>query len=283
MTATTETTATTTTDPRPTPTPGADPDLERIERAWWAELLSGADGAAVYPAARVGGAVAGVFPGSDVLALNRVVGLGIEEPVRDRHLASLTRLYRTAGARRFFLPVAPGAQPAGLAGELEARGFRRHNRWAKLVREAGEAPAAETDLRIERVGPEHAEVCARLFAPAVEWPPAAQRLLVRLVGLPGWRHYLAFDGERPAATAALFLHGDHAALTFAATHPDFRRRGAQGALLAWRVREATEAGAQRLVVETAEDRPDHPCASYRNVRRAGFRLAYLRPNWLWER
>lgn len=263
--------------------PTTDPALERIETAWWADLLAGADSAEVRPPYRVGGAVAGVFPGCDVLALNRVVGLGVDEPVTDGHLATLKHLYRKAGVGRFFVPLAPCAETPGLAATLERCGFRRHNRWAKLVRDAGEAPRVDTDLRIDRVRPEHGETCARLFAPAVDWPPAAERLLAQLVGRPGWRHYLAFDGERPVATAALFLHGDDAGLTFAATHPEHRGRGAQSALLAHRIREATGAGARQLVVETAEDRPDHPSTSHRNVRRAGFRLAYLRPNWLWER
>lgn len=44
--------------------------------------------------------------------------------------------------------------------------------------------------------------------------------------------------------------------------------------------DAVALGCEWITVETAEDRPERPASSFRNVRRAGFTLAYLRPNWV---
>jgi GNAT superfamily N-acetyltransferase len=263
------------------------PLWEILEMEGWADLhrsappqLAAAEG--IHPPHWVGGALAAVYRGADVLALNRVIGLGTRQAPRGEVVDSLLALYRGAGVRRFFVQVAPAGRHDELTRRLERRGFRLHNRWAKLVRGGGDVPAAETDLAIERLPAEKAGLFGELFAPEVGWPPAASRWLARTVGRPDWRHYAAFDGDRVAAAAALFLTGSGAWLSFAATHPDYRRRGAQAALLAHRIREASRAGASTLVVETAEDRPDQPCVSFRNCLRAGFRVAYLRPNWLWS-
>jgi hypothetical protein len=36
-----------------------------------------------------------------------------------------------------------------------------------------------------------------------------------------------------------------------------------------------------MIAETAEEKPDKPVASYRNMRRMGFEIAYLRPNYIY--
>jgi len=46
-----------------------------------------------------------------------------------------------------------------------------------------------------------------------------------------------------------------------------------------RILDAAAAGCHTLFVETGERVPDRPSGSYRNILRAGFREAYLRPNW----
>jgi len=48
--------------------------------------------------------------------------------------------------------------------------------------------------------------------------------------------------------------------------------------LARRIAEARAAGCRWLSIETSEERPGHPSPSYRNVIRAGFSVAYIRPN-----
>ena len=66
----------------------------------------------------------------------------------------------------------------------------------------------------------------------------------------------------------------------AATLPSHRRRGAQGALVARRIRDGLALGYRLFAAEAAEDGPEAPDPSYHNVLRAGFRLAYLRRSYL---
>jgi hypothetical protein len=78
--------------------------------------------------------------------------------------------------------------------------------------------------------------------------------------------------------SALFVTGALGWLGVAATLPASRRRGAQEALIAARIRHAAALGCTRLVTETGERTEERPSVSYRNILRAGFAEAYLRPN-----
>jgi len=100
------------------------------------------------------------------------------------------------------------------------------------------------------------------------------------VGRPGWRHYMAWDGDTPAAVAALHVHGQVGWLGVAATLPAMRRRGAQGALMARRIRDGAALGCRWFVTETGQDRPDKPNPSFHNMMRTGFAVAYHRPNFM---
>jgi GNAT superfamily N-acetyltransferase len=93
---------------------------------------------------------------------------------------------------------------------------------------------------------------------------------------------MAFEGDRPVATAGFFLDGEYAWIDFASTHADYRGRGAQGALVEQRIRDAKDMGCKWLVVETAQQTPEKEAPSYRNMIRYGFKLAYTRPNYIFE-
>jgi GNAT superfamily N-acetyltransferase len=144
-------------------------------------------------------------------------------------------------------------------------------------------PEVDTDLRIEQIGGGDADAFAMIVAQCLDWPETVGPWVALTVGRPGWKHYIAFDGSKPAATSALYVSGDFAWLDFASTMPDYRGRGAQSALIARRIRDAAELGCSHLVVETAEQTPDHPAPSYRNIVRFGFREAYKRANYIFEK
>lgn len=69
-------------------------------------------------------------------------------------------------------------------------------------------------------------------------------------------------------------------LDFGATHPDFRRRGSQSAILNVRIRDALDTGCTSVVTMTGEAVPGDEQHSYRNIQKAGFTEAYLRENWI---
>jgi GNAT superfamily N-acetyltransferase len=167
-----------------------------------------------------------------------------------------------------------------LSAWLTAAGLRPYNRWAKLVRGVEDPPEAPTDLRIERIAESSAPAFADVLARGFSWPGWVGRWIANTIGRPGWLHYLAYDDGVPVATAALFHEGAHAWLSWAATLPDYRRHGAHAALLARRILDARECGCSLLTMETAEHTLTRPSVAHQNVIRAGFRVAYLRPNFL---
>jgi GNAT superfamily N-acetyltransferase len=111
-------------------------------------------------------------------------------------------------------------------------------------------------------------------------PPDVSQFFSPLSGREGWHCFVGYDGDDPVACAALFAHDGVGWLGAAGTLPDQRGKGAQSALLAARIALARELGLDVLTTETGEQRDDGPNASYRNILRAGFEEAYIRPNLL---
>ncbi|MEZ5668091.1 MAG: GNAT family N-acetyltransferase [Alphaproteobacteria bacterium] len=210
---------------------------------------------------------------------NRAFGLGIAAPATEDDLDAILAHYARVGAARWWLQPSPAARPDRLAAWLAARGLAPVQRiWAKFAHGGGPQPAAETDLRVEEVGPDRAGDFAGAAQRGFGAPPPFQAWLAALVGRPGWHCYCAYDGAQPVAAGALLLSADGAWLGIGATVPEARRRGAQSALLARRVADARAHGAQAIVTETGQPLPGEPGPSYANIGRAGFRIVHLRPN-----
>ena len=166
----------------------------------------------------------------------------------------------------------------GLGPELEERGFVRDYGWMKFSRGVGPREA-QSDLHVERVGPERADDFARVVAGGYGMPDWTAPLSANIVGRPGWSCYVAYDGEAPGGAGALYAHEGVAWLGFGATLPEFRGRGAQSAILAARIEDARKQGSSTVVTETGELEEGRPSSSYRNILRAGFREAGVRQNY----
>jgi hypothetical protein len=175
----------------------------------------------------------------------------------------------------------PAALWDGLHARLETYGWTRHDNCAQLIRGVEPPPETLTDLRIERVFAERAEAITDIICTAFELLREYGAFFVQLVGRPRWRHYVALDGETPVATGALFVRGLVGYLTFGATLSSHRCLGAQGAIMARRIKDAAALGCRWLVTETMEQTSEHSNPSYRNMLRMGFRLVYLRPNYIY--
>lgn len=262
------------------------PELELAEMRGLADLHRAAPDDLVrelgMEVVEVGTTLALITSRIDVLALNRIVGLGVFEPVRLAHLEDLLERFRRAGVPRAFVQVAPSPFTESLVDALLTRGLTRYNNWLRLTRAVRPLPEAPTDLHIECVGAAHGDAFGAIAAEAFGWSAAAVPWLSASVGRPGWLQYVAFDGATPVATAALHVAGKTGWMTLAATRADARRRGAQSALIARRIADAARLGCVRLSVETAEPTPQRQAPSLRNVIRLGFELAYPRQNYLWQ-
>jgi GNAT superfamily N-acetyltransferase len=208
--------------------------------------------------------------------LNRAVGLGLDTPLTEEQLDAAIDFFEELGVT-WFVSLAPEAGSDALS-LLESQGFVADYAWAKFTRAADDAPRTETALRVECVGAEHARVFGEIVQRCYGFAPFAADWMEQLPAT-SWRCYLALDGNEPAAAGALYVSERMGYLSFAATLPEHRRKGAQNALLARRIRDAREAGCDLVVTETGERIAGRPSNSYRNIERAGFELAYLRPNY----
>lgn len=229
-----------------------------------------------------GGTVVSLAPAFDVLALNRVVGLGVHGSASEGQLDRILALARGAGVRRLFVQLAPVAGPEHLVAWLEARGGQAYDRWARLWRRTDVAlPSGVTsDLALTSVGVAQADAFARVVRTVFGMPSDVAPWFASVVGRPGWHHYAAVDDGEMVATGALYAAGRTAWLGFGTTLPTHRGRGAQSALIAGRIRQAAALGCDWVVTETAEDLPDQPVPSYRNMLRLGFTDAYRRQNYV---
>jgi len=259
-------------------------DLEKIEIKVWNEFYKYADEATIGSCGidMDAGEKLLVLIASklDILAMNRVIGLGLGEPAEDKSLEKIISRYKDAGVPRFFVQLHPLAQPESLPEKLINHGFSHYNNWVKLYREI-EAPLPEpVELKIKEIGPDEGDTFAEIVATSFGWPDTIRPMITTAVGKPGWHFYMAFDDGVPIATGANFIDGHYCWIDFAATLVEHRGKGAQTALAVRRVEDARELGCKWLVVETAEQTTEKEAPSYRNMIRLGFKVAYMRPNYI---
>lgn len=259
---------------------------EKAERAALADLAAASSGRAdrgapVVVAERIDGVlVAQVRSGPGSIVVNRAVGLGVERPATRDTVRTIVAAYRLAGVDRYFVHLDPLARPAGVERWMGEEGLEPYHRaWAKFVRGPEPPPTPVTDLTVERIGPERGELFGRLAAEGFGLDSSWAEVIAATVGLPGWGHYLTFHRGEPAGCAALRVEDGVAWFDWAATRPEFRRRGSQAALLARRIADAVEARCDLLVTATGEAVEGDPQHSYRNIERAGFRRSHSRANW----
>lgn len=86
--------------------------------------------------------------------------------------------------------------------------------------------------------------------------------------------FLAEIDDKPAAAGILFIYEDIALLGGASTLPEFRRKGAQNALLNSRLRYAAEQGCKIAMMAALPG-----SQSQRNAEKNNFRIAYTRTKW----
>jgi GNAT superfamily N-acetyltransferase len=236
-------------------------DTEFAEVAAFREQARGLPGAGGFRSA--GGALAVRCPLAGT-ELNRILGL--------ESLNQLDELEPLFAGGRFAVSLDPETR---LEPTLRERGFEPGYPWQKFVREP-EPLRAATELSVEaaRRPEDFAHAAVHGYGLPADFEPWA----AALVGRAGWHCLVAYDGETPVGTGALYVAGHIGWLGVGATLPEHRGRGAQSAILAARISLAHELGLRSLVTETGVPRDGQPGPSYRNILRAGFRETYVRPN-----
>lgn len=256
---------------------------ERTDRAQLADLHAAAPAALRAELGlrleTMGGALISLAPGVPGIVLNRVAGLGVEQPATREVADAVPRLYAQAGIGRHFVHLHPTARPPELPDWLSAAGYRRHRRWMKFTRGREAPPEPATDLDVREIGTESAADFGRIAAEGFDLGEGGARLLAALAGRPRWHVYMSFAGDEPAGTGALFVDGDVGWLDWGATARAQRRRGGQAAVLARRVADALDLGCRVMFTTTGEWVEGDPQHSYRNIQRAGFQEGYLHDNY----
>jgi GNAT superfamily N-acetyltransferase len=259
--------------------------LDRAERHFWREIwesvpdeVAAEHGLELRSFGQV--QVSVVADLAKVGMLNLVLGAAEDAEHGGEGLGAATAWTAERGAFPY-VPVTP-ALPGAAAAEawLQENGFERGYSWMKFVRDPHPPrfPAPDDVEVVELTSPEE-EPFGTIAAVGFELPAWGSSFFAHLPGRAGWRCYVArVDGEAQAC-AAMLIDDGIAEFGIAATLEAARGRGCQTALLHRRIRDAAAAGCHTLFVETGERLPGRPAGSYRNILRAGFEEAYLRPNW----
>ncbi len=230
---------------------------------------------------RVADATLLLAPGLPSPMFNRALCLGMRQPAGMGDVQAISDVYREAGCKNWWLHWNPQAEPTGLAQEIEALGFTLPARrsWAKMLRGAEAPPAIATDLRIAPATPAQSGEVARIAVQSFEMPSFMVAWLQQLRTGP-WRMYAVIDSDAVAGGGCLYLQGKEAWLGIAAVAPSHRRRGGQGALMAWRIADAASGGAVHIVTETGEPTSAGEAnPSLANMRRCGFTTVASRLNY----
>ena len=219
----------------------------------------------------------------DILAFNRVIGLGAFEEITEEQIESIINFYKQRNVPRFFVQVPPFAAPNNFESLLGSKGFKFHNNWVKLYKEIDDFyPEVETDLEIITATEEHKNIFSEIIYKAFEWPKNIGKVLSQTLSKGDWKHFIALDSDKPIAVSALHIKNELASLAIAGTLPEHRGKGAQNVLIAKRINYAKQTGCKYMVVETAEDIPGNPSQSFKNIIKKGFEVAYSRANYLME-
>lgn len=215
------------------------------------------------------------------ILVNRVVGLGVDRPAARTTVETIVERYRAAGVSRYFLQLDPDARPEGLEQWLTDTGLKPYHRaWAKFTRGTEPAPEPRSDLEVREIGAEHASDFGRIAAIGFELDEEWTPVLAGLVGRAGWHIYLSFDGGVPAGCGAMRVHDGVAWLDWAATLPEFRRRGSQGAVISRRLADGIAKGCTAFATSTGEAADGDAQHSFHNIERYGFRRTHARANWV---
>ncbi|MCC6366094.1 MAG: GNAT family N-acetyltransferase [Bryobacterales bacterium] len=139
-------------------------------------------------------------------------------------------------------------------------------------------PAPVQSVQVRLVGAEESELWARTAAEGWrEYTDVSELLPGIMRVMCARRDNLTFLAEvegHPVAAGSLAIHDGVALLAGASTVPEWRRRGAQAALLEARLSHARQSGCDVAMIGA-----EPGGATQRNVERLGFRVAYTRIKW----
>lgn len=209
--------------------------------------------------------------------VNRVHGLGMNNPVKEGEIEAFEDFYATRGeATR--IDLCPLAHDS-LRQLLTARGYGiqlfKHI-WRRPLSNADPVSQPTPRLRVEVLTPATAllwaQVVGAAFSGHSSLNEADTSISLTNVYKKQTTCFLAWIDDDPAGGGAVAMHDGVAILYSTSVRPAVRRMGVHSALLHARLKYASNAGCDLFTVSTTPG-----SASQRNVERCGFRLAYTKP------
>jgi hypothetical protein len=259
-------------------------EFELVESAAWTDFYCSASpeiiarcGIKIFPVGGVNGTIASKI---DILAFNRIVGLGVKQSIDEQIIDVILNKIEANRVKRFFIQIHPEFFDDKLRKLLTLHDFYHYNNWVRLVRDNSPPANEKTNLSIKKISRSESNMFAEIVVKAFDWSPELSGWIAAPVERKNWHHYMAFEKNIPVATAAFYLSGEYAWFDFAATLPDFRGKSAQSILLARRIEDCRSIGVKTIIVETAEQTSEKEAPSYRNILKAGFKEVYKRPNYI---
>jgi hypothetical protein len=210
---------------------------------------------------------------------NRVIALGLHQPVGEQTVDQLIELYRAGGMQHFYLHLSPTLRGGQVEQWLVGRGFNPMSHWSKLRRDNSPTSATPTTLQIRQVTEAERQRFGETVCRGYGLPVLLAPWFGALVSRSGWRCYLAWDDDAPVAAAALHVLGKIAWLGLTSTLPSHRRRGGQSALMVARINDAITAGCTDIVTEAGSRTLADRSPALDNMLRAGFAIEYERANF----
>ena len=213
------------------------------------------------------------------IVLNRAIGLGTHQPVTAEAIAEIAETFKFLGVDKYFLHLHMNDVPTAAQSALARSRLVQARGWMKFHRPPTPVHSATTDLKVRRIGPQHAVAFGRIVAEAFDLTEAAVPALAGLVDDPHWYLYVSFDGDEPAGAGGLYVRDGVGWLDWGATRPEFRRRGSQSAIMTERLSQAEALGCDHIFTATGEAVEGDPQHSYSNILKRGFSELKLRENF----
>jgi GNAT superfamily N-acetyltransferase len=217
--------------------------------------------------------------------ITQAVALGMSGEVTSLGIDELEEFYRSRDAN-VNIEVCPLAD-ISLVEQLAARGYKPIEFSNVLARflslnelNACVRRQTEISVRLATAGEAEAwgQTAARGFMETMETanvPPPMRDLFTTIFHTSGTHCFIAEQDGVIIGGGSMNIRDGIAALAGASTLPAYRKRGAQGALLDYRLQFAMKHGCDLATVATLPG-----SASQRNAERNGFRVAYTRTKWL---
>ncbi len=219
---------------------------------------------------------------ANTLALNRVIGFGLDGMTDAKLLNSFKDEFRAVGIPRFFLQIYPDLLTPELQNDLDAAGYTFYNKWVKLYRDNSDPKEIFTDVAVMKINPDQAETWGSIVYSAFEWNDKLVHLFRDFVGKNNWHHYVGYYRGTPIAAASSYIEGEYCWMGFAATLKAYRSLGSQLAMIHKRLVDGISSGCRHFVVETAQNTAEKKSQSFLNITNMGFHPVYLRPNYIYS-